>query len=163
LATPHFGAGLRVEVVRGVCASLPFEPELARVLCVEVVFDAEAHVARERLRAVTDDEMAVCVLHHCLPDERRRSHAFERGACGRTPEQFILRGQRETGGGTVAQEVAPFDFFAHLSPSHFDDGWLPVVFRPEKELHNTPVLRAEPPTFSSPSESARRWRATVRA
>src|SRR5205085_11085500 len=90
--SPDFGALRRVEVVRGVCAPLPFEPEFARVLCVEVVFDCESHVARERLRAVADDEVVVSVLHHGLRDERGRANAFERRDRARAPAWAVHAG-----------------------------------------------------------------------
>ncbi len=71
----------------GIDAALPFEPQLARALGVEVVLDLEAHVARELLRVLADEQVVIGLLEHGLGDERRRAHAFDArhaaGALGR--------------------------------------------------------------------------------
>ncbi len=75
----RLAALLRIEVVLGIDAPLPFQPQPARLLGVEVVLDLEAHVAREVLRALADQQVMVGLLEHRLGDERRRAHAFEGG------------------------------------------------------------------------------------
>ena len=81
----HLQAGLVVrrgplhgiEVVVGIRPPLPFEPQLPRLLGVQVRLDRESHVAREVLRALADEEMVVGRLHDGFGDERRRPDAFE--------------------------------------------------------------------------------------
>ena len=70
---------LRIEIVIGIDAALPLQPQPARLLGVEVVLDLEAHVAREVLRALADQQVVVGHLEHRLGHQRRRAHAFERG------------------------------------------------------------------------------------
>src|ERR1051326_4693155 len=52
----------RIEIVQRIDAPLPFEPQLARMRRVQIVFDTEAHAARKFLRAFADDQVMVGLL-----------------------------------------------------------------------------------------------------
>ncbi len=59
---PTFG----IQVMARVDPSLPLEPQRTRPIGVQIVLDLEAHHAGERLRARSDQQMMVGVLHHGL-------------------------------------------------------------------------------------------------
>ena len=76
----------RIQPVLGIDAALPLEPQPARGLGVEVVFDLNPMRARERLRARAHQQVMVGVLHHRLRDQRRRAHALDAATA---PARFI--------------------------------------------------------------------------
>ena len=63
--------------MRRIDAPFPFQPQLARVRRVKVVFDLESHVARKILCAFADDQVMIGLLQHRPGDQRRRAHAFD--------------------------------------------------------------------------------------
>ena len=77
-ASSSFGAIFWIGIVRRIGAPLPFQPERARMLRVQVVFNLKAHVVGKCLRALPNQQVVVSVLHHGFGDEGRCSHAFER-------------------------------------------------------------------------------------
>src|SRR6266550_953533 len=57
-------------------ATLPLQPDLARVFGVQIVLDLETHIARKILGAFADDQMMVRVIHHGPGNERRSADSF---------------------------------------------------------------------------------------
>ena len=78
------GACLWIEIVRRISPPFPFEPLLPRVRSVEIAFDREAHVAREFLRSLSDNQMMIGVVHDCLGHEGGCANTFDRRDSSRT-------------------------------------------------------------------------------
>src|SRR5215213_100854 len=94
-AVPRLRALRRIEIARRVGAPLPFEPELARILRVQIVLYLEAHTAGESLRVPADYQVVIGQLHHRLRDERGRTHAFERSHRARALFRPVHNGRVE--------------------------------------------------------------------
>src|SRR5207249_5001026 len=59
--------------------SLPFEPELTRMVGVQVVLDLETHVSGEVLGTFSYQQMMIGLVHHRPRRQGRRAHAFKSG------------------------------------------------------------------------------------
>ena len=76
---PGLGTGLGIEVMIGIGAALPIQPEFAGFFRDQVFLDLEAHEAGEILRAFADEQVVVGFSHHFFGDERRSADAFDGG------------------------------------------------------------------------------------
>src|SRR5439155_12608699 len=74
---PRLRALLRIKIVVGIRAALPLEPQASGFFSVQIVLDLVAHVARELLRALADDQQVVGGVHDELRDLRRRTDALD--------------------------------------------------------------------------------------
>src|SRR5205085_11161156 len=88
-AASGLSALLRIEVMLWVDPAFPFQPELARVLGIQVVLDFETEFAREILRAFADNEMMVRLLHDRFRDQRRRADALDASYAAGAPFRSV--------------------------------------------------------------------------